>query len=133
MPGDRRGFTTAIRAFALGGKLGDRLTLVGFGRHKRRLERWAKALGVDAIVVFSEAVPGECLKPDMFDVVLFVSGNHASLSVLATTAIMRGLNVIVPEINAGSVQNLPDSRSVHRVRSYDILAYSHAVATLSWE
>lgn len=51
-PGDGKAFVTVIRAFALVGRLGDRLLVQGCGGRRSRLIKWAKALRVDGIVTF---------------------------------------------------------------------------------
>ncbi|KQU56043.1 hypothetical protein ASG67_08225 [Sphingomonas sp. Leaf339] len=55
MVSDRKAFIIAIRAFALAGKLGDHLTVIGYGPHRRCLKKWAVMLGIDAIMTFAEA------------------------------------------------------------------------------
>ncbi|MEA1085004.1 hypothetical protein SFC76_12105 [Sphingomonas sp. CD22] len=91
---DRKGYTAAIRAFALAGRLGDRLTLRGYGRHRWRLERWAKALGIDAVVTFHE--PNRALAIDLLgvDVVISVSHDPRSLSPLILSALARDVTII---------------------------------------
>lgn len=54
---DRAAFIDTIRALALVKRFGDRLTLVGYGRHRRCLKKWAAALQVDHLVRFGSS-PG---------------------------------------------------------------------------
>lgn len=53
-PRDGKSFTTAVRAFALAGRLGDRLLLNVYGPRRPRLLKWATALGLDRTVDFVE-------------------------------------------------------------------------------
>lgn len=71
-PADRKAFSVTIRAFALAGRLGDRLTLVGYGCHRHRLERWSIALGIDAMVSFAGAEQEYTVDYSLFDVAIIL-------------------------------------------------------------
>jgi hypothetical protein len=77
-PADRRAFALSIQAFDLAGRLGDRLTLVGYGRYQRRLQRWSTALGIDAAVAFAAAEQGPAIDCSAFDVTIILSQRPAS-------------------------------------------------------
>jgi len=128
---DRRGYTTVIRAFALSGKLGDRLTIIGFGRYRRRLEKWTRALGIEAIVDFSDAVPNNIIDLNLFDAVLIVSDEPQHTSTFILSVICRKTTLVIPDNHSqfGSVVScLP---SAYIAKSYDTLSYALAISKIS--
>lgn len=127
-PFDRKGYTAAIRAFALAGRLGDRLTLIGYGRHRRRLERWAKALGIDAVVTFHE--PNRALPTDLLgvDVVIFVSHDPQFLSPLILSALARDVTIIAAYEDEKTRSILKEHKFVNLVNSRDVIALSSAIS-----
>lgn len=53
-PANGSGFITVIRAFALCGKLGDRLLVQGSGKRRSRLVKWVNALRIEDAVYFTD-------------------------------------------------------------------------------
>ncbi|MCU6456090.1 hypothetical protein LPN01_18585 [Sphingomonas sp. A2-49] len=129
--GDRRGYVTAIRAFALSGKRGDRLTMIGYGRHRRRLEHWAKALGIDAIVAFSSVDLPPNLDVSLFDALILVSYEPERLSSLVRTAAELDLAVVVPDDHADVLAITSPTQTSYTATPYDSLSYSLALSQIS--
>lgn len=129
--GDRRGYVTAIRAFALSGKLGDRLTMIGYGRHRRRLEHWARALGVDAIVAFLSADLPPNLDVSVFDAVILVSYEPDRLSSLVRTAAELDLAIVFPGDHADVHAITSRTQTSYTPTPYDSLSYGLALSQIS--
>ncbi|MGU3317460.1 glycosyltransferase [Sphingomonas sp. M6A6_1c] len=127
---DRKGYTAAIRAFALAGRLGDRLTLRGYGRHRWRLERWAEALGIDAVVTFHE--PNRALAIDLLgvDVVISVSHDPRFLSPLILSALARDVTIIAANENEKARNLFRNYKNVTLVNIRDIAQLSLAIARI---
>lgn len=121
--GDGKLFTTAIRAFALAGKLGDRLVLHGFGRRRPRLVKWATALGVDAVVDFADHA-GD-LAPLVIDVAIFLSAPDPEWQSTWSSRCRADMRVIglVPRRSGGRLPALVD----RAVPAGDVLALSTAM------
>jgi glycosyltransferase involved in cell wall biosynthesis len=130
-PGDRRGYVTAIRAFALSGKLGDRLTMIGYGRHRRRLEHWARTLGIDAIVAFSSADLPPNLDVSLFDALILVSYQPERLSSLVRTAVELDLAVVFPDDRADMFAITSRTQTAYTAAPYDSLSYGLALSQIS--
>ncbi len=129
--GDRRGYVTAIRAFALSGKLGDHLTMIGYGRHRRRLEHWARALGVDAIVAFLSVDLPPNLDVSVFDAVILVSYEPERLSSLVRTAAELELAIVFPGDHADVCAITSRTQTSYTATPYDILSYGLALSQIS--
>jgi glycosyltransferase involved in cell wall biosynthesis len=129
--GDRKGYVTAIRAFALGGQLGDRLTVSGYGRHRRSLERWAQALGVDAVVVFSDPAPIAPVDLSGFDALIVMSCRPPATVALMQAALARGLGVVAGDASIGMGGAGTGHGVLLRAERRNVLSYAHAIARLS--
>lgn len=57
--GDVRQLIRIIRAFALAGKLGERLTIVGCAQKRRKMVKWVDALRIDGVTSFADADDGD--------------------------------------------------------------------------
>ncbi|WP_126053259.1 hypothetical protein [Sphingomonas sp. S-NIH.Pt1_0416] len=127
-PRNRAEFTTVIRAFALAGRWGDRLTLVGYGQHRRRLEKWATALRIDAVVTFAEADAGCSVVGH--DVVILISPHPKSIR-LVLHALLDGMGVLATSDNLAAVQLLSGGGLGLVFPPRDVSALSHAMLVLS--
>lgn len=128
---DRKGYVAAIRAFALGAKLGDRLTVTGYGRHRPCLERWVEALGIEAVVAFAEPTFVAATHLPLFDALVVMSYEQQATFPLMQIALSRGLGVIAAgaSMKRGVVRL---GRGVLvRVEPRDVLSYARAMALLS--
>ena len=72
-PGDGKAFTCAVRAFALAGRLGDHLILVGYGQRRRSLEKWVRALRIERAVTFAGAAVSPTIDTAGCDVAIVIS------------------------------------------------------------
>lgn len=81
--GGPKAFIDAIRALALIKRFGDRMTLVGYGRHRRGLTKWTVALQLDGRVVFGEPVAPDRLPSNVYDVIISCSRERAGFALSA--------------------------------------------------
>ena len=126
-PSDRKAFTTAIRAFALAGKLGDSLTLIGYGRHRRRLEKWSTALRMGAIVTFSQHDCHRAPDPSAFDcVILLPSCDERQIGVVADI-LAKGLRVISMSQEPEVINFIRDRKLGLSIGSADAMILNHAM------
>ena len=126
-PADRKAFTTAIRAFALAGKLGDSLTLIGYGRHRRRLEKWSTALGIDATVAFADPQSGLVFDPDGRDRVILLSPRDERQTGLLPEILAKGLSVISMSRDLETVSFIRDRKLGSSIGAADALGLGHAM------
>lgn len=129
-PSDRKAFTITIRAFALAGKLGDRLTLIGYGHHRRRLEKWATALGIDQIVTFAE--PDHRHVPDCgtYDAAILLSQRGERHVGILLDGLAKGLRVISMSQDASIIELLRDRPLGAAIVAGNVLAVSSAMLTV---
>jgi len=69
--GDVRQFIRIIRAFALAGRLGERLTIVGCAQKRRKLAKWTEALRIGGVTVFADAEDRDLWVCDPRTVIIF--------------------------------------------------------------
>ena len=100
-PNDRRDFTTAIRAFALAARRGDRLIIAGCGRHRARLEKWMVALSVENKIAFVDdtASAGQAANMARHDVAIIVSTGTGAAG-LCHSALLARRPVLVSDRSA---------------------------------
>lgn len=128
-PSDRKAFTTAIRAFALAGRWGDHLTLIGYGRHRRRLEKWSAALRIDAVVTFAEADWQHTADLSCYDTVILLSQCDERNFSLMQEVRRRGLRIISMSRDANIVELIRNRELGFSIAAGDVLALSHAMLT----
>lgn len=127
-PGDRKGFTTAIRAFALAGRRGDRLTISGYGPYRARLEKWTVALSIECKVSFADARPcsGQSEAIGSHDVAIILSRNADAFDA-CRHALLAGRAVLAPDRNEALAMLLAESGSGMVFPSGDVTALSLAM------
>jgi len=118
---DRKGYTTAVRAFALAGKLGDHLILIGYGKQRRRLEAWARSLGIDATVTFRHPDVGEQIDLTGVDVVIVVSHASRHISRVIMPALAKGVRIICSDRNGQIKMVIGNQTNVSFVEHGDVL------------
>jgi len=92
-PEDRSAFIDTIRAFALANRIGDRLTISGYGKHRRRLQNWVSALRIEHAVVFDDPIAADPPAFSAHDVaiILFRRPERTGASL---QALLAGLRVV---------------------------------------
>jgi hypothetical protein len=105
--------------------------MIGYGRHRRRLERWARALGVDAIVAFSSVDLPPNLDVSVFDAVILVSYEPERLSSLVRSAAELDRAVVFPGDLADVRAIMSRMQVSYTATPYDILSYCVALSQIS--
>ncbi|WP_037534676.1 hypothetical protein [Sphingomonas sp. RIT328] len=105
--------------------------MIGYGRHRRRLEHWARALGVDAIVSFSSVDLPPYLDVSLFDAVILVSYEPELLSSLVRSAAGLDLAVVFPGDHADVRAINSQTQTSYCATPYDSLSYAVALSQIS--
>lgn len=105
--------------------------MIGYGRHQRRLEHWARALGVDAIVAFSSVDLPPNLDVSLFDAVILVSYEPERLSSLVRTAAELDLALVIPGDHADVRAITSRTQTSYKATLYDSLSYGLALSQIS--
>ena len=128
-PSDRKAFTVAIRAFALAGRWGDHLTLIGYGRHRRALEKWSVALRTEAVVTFAEPYGQHVPNIGAYDVAIILSRPDKSQISLILEALSHALRIILMGQDTDTAEIFRARGLSVSVAAGDVLALSHAMLT----
>lgn len=128
-PNDPKSFVQGVRAFALAGRLGDRLTIVGYGKLRVRLQKWGRALHVDNVIDFASPAADPLIELRKHDVLILPSRDPGVPNALLY-ALAGGLRVIASDTDA-SVRSLLDDGALGALAPWDsVVALSHAMLTV---
>jgi glycosyltransferase involved in cell wall biosynthesis len=126
---DPKSFVQGVRAFALAGRLGDRLTIIGYGGLRARLEKWGRALHVDNVIDFAPPSRDPLEELEKHDVLMLPSRDPGVPNAMVH-ALAAGLGVIGSDTDAG-VRALLDDGALGALAVWgDVVSLSHAMLSV---
>jgi len=92
----QKNVTLALRAFGLGARDGDTLTVIGDGPERAKLERLARELDLEARVIFRGYAPEPVRLLPSFDVLL-LSSDYEGVPAVVLEALAAGLPIVATD------------------------------------